>query len=196
MLARSLRTRSAFARAALQPRSARCASSCKRSRPAEPASSCSQSPPSDVAFSWSDTAVWRTAAQNTGWCLAGCSIGEFSTLAAFSSLGVAAAPADGALYYGLLALPLVNGILTSVALETVILTRGGMEPRAALNTALGMSMISMLVMEASMEGVDLCFTAGALGLAPTAVAPMLVAGFLAPWPYNYWRLKRYGQSCH
>ena len=37
---------------------------------------------------------------------------------------------------------------------------------------------------------------GALGLAPTAVAPMLVAGFLAPWPYNYWRLKRYGQSCH
>ena len=89
-----------------------------------------------------------------------------------------------------------SGILTSVALETVILTRGGMEPRAALSTALGMSMISMLVMEASMEGVDLCFTAGALGLAPTAVAPMLVAGFLAPWPYNYWRLKRYGQSCH
>ena len=162
MLARSLRTRSAFARAAL-PRATRCASSCKNSRAAEPASSCSQSPPSDDTFSWSDTAVWRTAAQNTGWCLAGCSIGEFFTLAAYSSIGVAATPADGALYYGLLALPLVNGILTSVALETVILTRGGMEPRAALSTALGMSMISMLVMEASMEGVDLCFTAGALG---------------------------------
>jgi len=29
----------------------------------------------------------------------------------------------------------------------------------------------------------------------TALAA-LVAGFLAPWPYNYWRLKRYGQSCH
>jgi hypothetical protein len=25
---------------------------------------------------------------------------------------------------------------------------------------------------------------------------MLLAGFLTPWPYNYWRLKKYNASCH
>jgi len=25
---------------------------------------------------------------------------------------------------------------------------------------------------------------------------MLVVGFLTPWPYNYWRLKKYGAACH
>jgi len=25
---------------------------------------------------------------------------------------------------------------------------------------------------------------------------MLIAGFLTPWPYNYWRLKKYNASCH
>jgi len=25
---------------------------------------------------------------------------------------------------------------------------------------------------------------------------MLVAGFLTPWPYNYWRLKKYDAACH
>ena len=25
---------------------------------------------------------------------------------------------------------------------------------------------------------------------------MLIIGFLTPWPYNYWRLKKYGINCH
>jgi len=25
---------------------------------------------------------------------------------------------------------------------------------------------------------------------------MLIVGFLTPWPYNYWRLKKFGISCH
>ena len=25
---------------------------------------------------------------------------------------------------------------------------------------------------------------------------MLIVGFLTPWPYNYWRLKKYGINCH
>jgi hypothetical protein len=25
---------------------------------------------------------------------------------------------------------------------------------------------------------------------------MLIVGFLTPWPYNYWRLKKFGIACH
>jgi hypothetical protein len=25
---------------------------------------------------------------------------------------------------------------------------------------------------------------------------MLAVGFLTPWPYNYWRLKKFGIACH
>ena len=25
---------------------------------------------------------------------------------------------------------------------------------------------------------------------------MLLVGFLTPWPYNYWRLKKFGIACH
>ena len=25
---------------------------------------------------------------------------------------------------------------------------------------------------------------------------MLIAGFITPWPYNYWRLKKYNIACH
>jgi hypothetical protein len=71
-----------------------------------------------------------------------------------------------------------------------------MDFRSALSTALGMSFISMLMMEISMEVTDLLFTKGVLGLNYTAVPLMLFVGFLAPWPYNYWRLKKYGMACH
>ena len=26
--------------------------------------------------------------------------------------------------------------------------------------------------------------------------PNALAGFLAAWPYNYWRLKKHGKCCH
>ena len=65
----------------------------------------------------------------------------------------------------------------------------------ALKTALGMSLISMLAMEAAMNLVDLAITGGAQ-LSVVAVPFMLVAGFLAPLPYNYWRLKALGKACH
>jgi len=25
---------------------------------------------------------------------------------------------------------------------------------------------------------------------------MLAVGFVTPWPYNYWRLKKFNQACH
>jgi len=155
------------------------------------------SKPAQSDFNWSDSSVWRQSAHNTKWCLIGCSIGEFGTLAAYSVYGIGAALTFGTnWYYFLLILPLINGLITSVMLETVILMRGQMDFRNALSTALGMSFISMLMMEIAMELTDLLFTKGELGLMPIAIPFMLIVGFLTPWPYNYWRLKKYGQACH
>ena len=93
------------------------------------------------------------------------------------------------------ALAMFNGLCASVLLETIILRRGGMGWRTALQTAMGMSFISMLAMETAMNVADVAITGGAR-LTLTSVPVMLAAGFVAPWPYNYWRLKKYGQSCH
>ena len=148
-------------------------------------------------FSWRDNSVWRQSANNTKWCLIGCSIGEFGTLAYYSYSGITS---DLSLYstmwYFYAILPLINGLATSVMLETGILMRGQMDFRNALSTAMGMSFISMLMMEIAMEITDLIFTQGELGINPIAIPLMLVVGFLTPWPYNYWRLKKYGMACH
>ena len=39
------------------------------------------------------------------------------------------------------------------------------------------------------------FTGGAI-LNLWIVPLMLLVGFLTPWPYNYWRLKKFGMACH
>tara|TARA_B100001113_G_C21047956_1_gene595378 strand:+ start:80 stop:877 length:798 start_codon:yes stop_codon:yes gene_type:complete len=157
-------------------------------------------------FNWRDRGMWKQSANNTKWCLVGCSIGEFGTLAAYQYYGIhhhlswdLITPGSSSfdLYIiFLFLLPLINGLATSVMLETAILVRGQMDFKNALSTAFGMSFISMLMMEIAMEATDLIYTGGQLGLDPMAVIPMLVVGFLTPWPYNYWRLKKYGVSCH
>ena len=38
-------------------------------------------------FNWKDGSVWKQSAHNTKWCLLGCSIGEFGTLAYYSYSG-------------------------------------------------------------------------------------------------------------
>jgi copper chaperone CopZ len=150
----------------------------------------------ELEFNWNDGVVWKQSAHNTKWCLIGCSIGEFGTLAYYSYSNITA---DLAMYsnawYFYAILPLINGLATSVMLETIIMKRGGMDFRNALSTALGMSFISMLMMEIAMEITDLIFTNGQLGMNPVAIPFMLVVGFLTPWPYNYWRLKKYGKAC-
>jgi len=155
------------------------------------------SPPKAMEFNWSDGSVWKQAAHNTKWCLIGCSIGEFGTLAYYSSSGITSGlELYSNIWYFYAILPLINGLVTSVMLETAILMRGQMDFRNALSTAFGMSFISMLMMEIAMEITDLLFTNGELGLMPLAIPFMLIVGFLTPWPYNYWRLKKYGQACH
>ena len=148
-------------------------------------------------FDWKDGSVWKKSAHNTKWCLIGCSIGEFGTLAYYSYSGITS---DLELYsrmwYLFAILPLINGLATSVMLETAILMRNQMDFRNALSTAFGMSFIGMLMMEISMEITDLLFTGGVLGLNYLAIPLMLIVGFITPWPYNYWRLKKHGKACH
>ena len=92
-----------------------------------------------------------------------------------------------------MAIAVVNGIITSIILETAILLKQMNLPNA-LNTAFKMSMISMLVMEITMNTVDLVFTGGIINL--WIIPLMLLTGFISPLPYNYYRLKKYNESCH
>ena len=92
-------------------------------------------------------------------------------------------------------LAIINGLITSIILETFILIRQNFSFLNALKTASGMSLISMLSMEIAMNLTDYFLTGGAI-LTWWVIPIMLIAGFLTPWPYNYWRLKKFGVNCH
>ena len=139
-------------------------------------------------ISWRCRHTWRRASYNTSWCLLGCAIGELGTILFFQVTGI---PWP---VWAIMSLAILNGLLTSIALETVILSRQ-MPLRLALKTALGMSLISMIGMEAAMNVTDVLLTGGAM-LTWWVVPIMLAAGFVAPLPYNYWRLKALGKACH
>ena len=141
-------------------------------------------------ISWKCKHTWKKSAQNTAWCLLGCSIGDFGTILYFQNN-----PSDiFNTTLSIMTLAIINGLLTSIALETFILSRQ-MNLNEAFKTALGMSFISMLAMEIAMNVTDVLLTGGAqLNWWVTPI--MLLVGFLTPWPYNYWRLKKYNQSCH
>ncbi len=93
-----------------------------------------------------------------------------------------------------MSLAIFNGILTSIILETIILMRQ-MMLSLAFKTAIGMSLISMISMEVAMNVTDVILTGGAK-LTWWVIPLMLIVGFLTPLPYNYWRLKALGKSCH
>ena len=88
----------------------------------------------------------------------------------------------------------INGLITSIILETSILLKQ-MNFSQSLRTALGMSFISMISMEIAMNMVDWCLTGGAR-LTWWVIPIMLIIGFVTPWPYNYWRLKKFNIACH
>jgi hypothetical protein len=92
-------------------------------------------------------------------------------------------------------LAIINGIITSVILETIILIKQNFTFKNAFKTAVGMSLISMISMEAAMNLTDYLLTGGAM-LTWWVIPIMLIVGFVTPWPYNYWRLKKYNQACH
>ena len=139
-------------------------------------------------FHWKDSTVWRQSAYNTMWCLLGCSIGDMGAIWAFQVY------APGSPAWLVMPVAMVCGILTSIVLETVILLKQ-MSWDQALKTAVGMSLISMFAMELAMNAVDF-FLVGRAELVWWVIPPMLLAGFFVSWPYNYWRLKRWGRACH
>ena len=92
-----------------------------------------------------------------------------------------------------MALAVLNGLVTSIVLETIILYKQ-MGLKLGLKTAFGMSLISMISMEVAMNLTDFFLTGGAT-LNWWVVPIMLIVGFITPLPYNYWRLKALGKGC-
>ena len=142
-----------------------------------------------LSFNWSCKHTWKRSAKNTAWCLLGCSIGDFGTILFFQLTKI---PFP---VLGIMTLAIINGLITSIILETVILMRQNFDFRKAFNTAIGMSFISMISMEVAMNLTDYLLTGGAI-LTWWVVPLMLMVGFVTPWPYNYWRLKKFGIACH
>ena len=142
-----------------------------------------------AAFNWSCRHTWKRSAKNTMWCVVGCSIGDFGTILFFQ---ISQIPFST---LGIMILAVINGLLTSIMLETYILMRQQFNFTKALQTAFGMSFISMVSMEISMNATDYLLTGGAI-IVWWAIPIMLAVGFITPWPYNYWRLKKFNQACH
>ena len=140
-------------------------------------------------FNWSCKHTWKRSAKNTAWCVLGCAIGDFGTILYFQLTKI---PFP---VLGIMILAIINGLITSIILETIILIIQKINFVNALKTALGMSLISMISMEVMMNLTDYVLTGGAI-LTWWVIPIMLIVGFLTPWPYNYWRLKKYGINCH
>ena len=139
-------------------------------------------------FHWKCKHTWKRSAKNTLWCLLGCSIGDFGTILYFQINAINWPTLS------IMILAIINGLITSIILETIILSRQ-MTIKIAFQTALTMSFISMLAMEIAMNSVDWLIL-GEAKLVWWIVPIMLLAGFLTPWPYNYYRLKKYNIACH
>ena len=140
-------------------------------------------------INWNCKNTWKLSAKNTAWCVLGCAIGDFGTIL-FFQLSQIPFPV-----LGIMILAIINGLITSIIFETIILMLQNFSLSNALKTAAGMSLISMISMEVAMNLTDYILTGGAM-LTWWVVPIMLLVGFITPWPYNYWRLKKYGLACH
>ena len=143
---------------------------------------------SQISFDWLCKKTWKKSSYNTLWCLLGCSIGDFGTILFFQYSDFQIS------IFLIMTLAIINGIITSILLETIILLKQ-MNFYRALNTAFGMSFISMITMELVMNITDYLITGGAF-IYLWIIPIMLFFGFFSALPYNYWRLKKYEISCH
>ena len=143
---------------------------------------------STLTIDWYCMHTWLQASKNTLWCLLGCCIGDFGTIGFFQFMEIAWPISL------IMTLAIINGIITSIILETIILSKQ-MLFKVAFKTAIGMSLVSMVSMEAAMNLTDFILTGGAI-LTWWVIPFMLFAGFITPLPYNYWRLKALGKACH
>lgn len=145
--------------------------------------------------SWSNTKNWKRASFNTLNCLIGCSIGDFGMIIFLQAYY----PETSMVWQMVLAV--IAGLITSILLETAILKyREQFSWSLALKTAFGMSFISMVGMEIAMNTTDFMVTGGKAAFEDpmywTALIIAMVAGFLAPLPYNYYKLEKFNKACH
>ncbi|MDA9896645.1 DUF4396 domain-containing protein [Gammaproteobacteria bacterium] len=136
---------------------------------------------------WSNKDKWITSSFNTLVCLIGCSIGDFGTILYFQIF------TEVKSILVIMPIAIINGIITSIILETLLLLRS-MNFQDSIKMATGMSMISMISMEFAMNITDIMLE-GSLVLSLSSVLPVLIVGFIVPWPYNYWRLVKHNKSC-
>ena len=68
-------------------------------------------------FDWSCKYTWNNSAKNTIWCVLGCSVGDFGTILFFQLTEIPFS------LLGIMILAIINGLLTSITLETFILWR-------------------------------------------------------------------------
>ena len=139
---------------------------------------------------WTCRHTWLTSAKNTSWCLLGCAFGDLGTIYLFQlfewSWSVLA----------IMSLAMLNGLITSICLETVVLMAKDIDFKNAISTALGMSFLSMVSMELAMNITDFVLSGGTVQIQASYLPLILFFGFITPWPYNYWRLKALGKKCH
>ena len=140
-------------------------------------------------LNWKCKHTWKRSAKNTAWCLLGCSIGDFGTILFFQLTKI---PFP---VLAIMILAIINGLITSIILETLILIKQNFSFLKSFKTAIGMSFASMIGMEIAMNITDYLFTGGAV-LNIWVVPIMLIVGFLTPWPYNYYMLKKHNINCH
>jgi copper chaperone CopZ len=154
-----------------------------------------QAKPNTIPSFWNDFRVWKRASVNTVNCLIGCSIGDFGMI-----IFLQAYYPNTSMFTQML-LAIIAGLITSVLLETVLLKyREHFSWGFALQTAFAMSFLSMVAMELAMNTTDFMITGGKAAfenpLYWIALAVALVAGFLVPLPYNYYKLKKFNKACH
>lgn len=144
---------------------------------------------------WTDTNIWQRASVNTLNCLIGCSIGDFAMViflqAYFPSVSMSVQ----------MVLATIAGLITSIILETALLHwREKFAWSFAFRTALSMSLLSMIAMEIAMNTTDFMITGGKAAFGNpmywTALLVAMVAGFMVPLPYNYYKLKKFNKACH
>lgn len=144
---------------------------------------------------WGNKDNWKRSSFNTLNCLIGCSIGDFGMLIFLQAYY------PGTPMYLQMILAIIAGLTTSIALESTILRfREKFNWPLALKTAFSMSFISMIGMEIAMNMTDFMITGGKAAFDTAAywlaLIPALIAGFIFPLPYNYYKLQKHGKSCH
>ena len=137
---------------------------------------------------WTWIHTWKKSSINTLWCLFGCSIGDLGTIYFFQNSQYEISTME------VMLLAMLNGLITSFTIEVIVLLKS-MSVKNAVKTAFGMSIVSMISMEIAMNYTDFILNGAAI-INLKSLPLVLLAGFIVPLPYNYWKLKTTGISCH